>query len=101
MCRVLPHRSCFTACQSDLSAGARSGEHHLEHVACAGPPGDQGTRGCERQVLLTNLIPFYDSRDEGKAGDVYVDFSQAFVAVCPNIAKDKLLRAWVCALLIG
>lgn len=44
MCKILPHRSCFTTCQSDLSVRAHFGEDHLGYhpMACAEPPGDQG-----------------------------------------------------------
>lgn len=58
------------------------------------PPGDQGTQGWERQVLLGQthpILPQGDSRDEGEAGDVYVDLSQAFVAVYSNIVMDEVL----------
>lgn len=54
----------------------------------------QGTRGCERQVLLEQPDPISwqgEFRDKGKAGFVYGDFfSQAFVTICPNTVVDKL-----------
>lgn len=58
----------------------------------------QGTRGHGAVKGRSCLIPLYDSRDEGKAGDVYVDFSQTFVPTFSWI--NCLLRAWVGALLI-
>jgi len=66
-------------------------------MACIGQPGDQAQSAWvyERQVLLTNLIAFYDKAtclvDEGKAVDVvYLDFSKALDTVLYSLILEKL-----------
>ncbi|PKU46765.1 rna-directed dna polymerase from mobile element jockey-like [Limosa lapponica baueri] len=100
------------ACQSGLSAGEGYRTDHPEchYVAHAGQTGSlaQSVWVYERQILLTNLISFYDKVthlvDKGKAVDfVYPDFSKSFDTVSHSNLLEKLAahgldgrtRCWV------
>ena len=67
------------------------------HEACVRQQGDQDLPAWihERQVLLTNVISFYDRViclvDEGKTVDVvYMDFCKAFDTISHSILLEKM-----------